>query len=160
MLIEHCDLLAPKPPRSVTCIGTNGFIKHDGKGVMGGDPQGYPRVAKSLYKGIENNLGLELERQGRPRGQACVDNPVGNHVALIWQTPMILSFPIKWVWWEDADMQLIERSAKELVKVVTKLALLHAYLHPIGDGRDWDHEVKPLLKRYFDDRFTICIGRL
>lgn len=160
MRVEHVDLFAKKPPNSAICVGTNGFIQNNGKGTMGGDPQGCPRVAKTLFKGIEKNLGAELQAQGRPIGRAGVDSPLGNHVALIWQRPLIFSFPVKWTFWEDADIQLIERSAKEMVKVANSIKLTNIYLHPIGDGRDWHNEVKPLLKRYFDDRFVIAMGRM
>ncbi len=160
MQTVQAGLFAPKPRGSAICLGTNGFIRNDGRGVLNSkDHDSYQFVAKTLFKGIEKTLGRELASQGRPIGRAGIDSLLGNHVALLWQQPLVLSFPTKWEFWNDSDLQLIERSCAELVRVVEGLHLRAAYLHPVGDGHDWHRDVRPIFKRYFDDRFIVCFGR-
>jgi hypothetical protein len=80
----------------ILCITTNGFIKHNGEGVMGA---GVAKQAAELFPDLPRLLGQSLRVRG-------------NVVSLL--TPQILSFPVKWKWMEDADPKLIEKSAKEL----------------------------------------------
>jgi hypothetical protein len=66
----------------------------------------------------------------------------------------VFSFPIKWNFWEDADLSLIERSARELVEMVDSVRLARVYLPPVGDGHPWP-EVRSILERYMDNRFVV-----
>ena len=158
----------------VVVITTNGFTKWNGAAVMG---RGIAYQAKVRFPGLEFTLGRLLKEKG-------------NHVHLLREAePMIFSFPVKPEsvifngsnvvkhmlhrfrvgeevpgWAAKADLQLIERSAKELVELVNELSDKYPVLKqgPIAVPRPgcgagelkWE-EVKPILERYLDDRFVV-----
>lgn len=133
----------------VICITTNGFVKKSGEAVMG--------------------RGIALEAVNRDRlvafslGDAIRSN--GNHVAEIHRDPdnVWLSYPVKHNWWENADPELIVRSAHELMTWIagewpTDEGADGGYVwlpRPgCGNGRlDWAN-VKPLIEHILDDRFV------
>ena len=81
----------------------------------------------------------------------------GNKVVLLdgpTKLRKILSFPVKTEWWEKANLDVIEGSAKQLSKLAPKEDV---YLPRVGCGNgklDWK-DVKPVLERCLDDRFTV-----
>jgi len=69
----------------------------------------------------------------------------------------IYSFPVKHKWFYKADLKLIKRSCKELVKLVDRDEYKKVVLPRVGCGNgklEWI-DVKPILKKYFDDRFYV-----
>lgn len=141
----------------VLAIATNGYVTLSGKAVMG---KGVARVAKKKFNGIDTVFGKVLLSQGRRSGNAGKNLALGNHVALIWNHPKIVSFPTKWNWWEKADLGLIERSALELVALADYYHWPRIYLPRVGCGNgglSWDSDVYPVLQNYLDDRFTVVI---
>lgn len=84
------------------CVTTNGFVKKDGTGVCGA---GVAQQASGRYPEFPRLLGQSLQTRG-------------NVVSLI--LPQILSFPVKHNWYEDADIPLIAKSAKELAERARK----------------------------------------
>lgn len=86
------------------CLTTNGFVRRDGRGVMGA---GCAREATGRLPGIDARLG-----------QALIER--GNHVHYLGRRfrtgdeQLVFSFPVKRHWKEQADLGLIERSAHEL----------------------------------------------
>lgn len=128
-------------------ITTNGFVKKNGAAVMGA---GVARQARDRYPGLDNWFGMRLEE-------------LGNHVIWLMQMPNIISFPVKHNWWEDADPELIERSAQELADLVDTRdfqRITHyneiAMVRPgCGNGNlDWGF-VKMLIEDTLDDRFVV-----
>ena len=79
-------------------ITTNGFIKKDGRAVMG---RGIAKQANEKYPGLDKLLGTKIRE-------------LGNRVNLL--TASLVSFPVKHNWWEEADIELIKRSCTELMK--------------------------------------------
>jgi hypothetical protein len=142
-------------PADAIVITTNGTIKKDGSLVMG---RGCAFEAKNRYNGIEFDLGESVKKYG-------------NHVH-VWgwlgrdgsdkDDHFLISFPVKYNWWEKADLDLIEKSANELVEYadrVKKEGLTpKSFVMPrpgCGNGRlNWK-EVKPILEKYLDDRFHV-----
>jgi hypothetical protein len=65
----------------------------------------------------------------------------------------LLTFPVKHAWYLKADLELIEKSAKQLLYIVDR----PIYLPMVGCGNgklSW-HDVYPILDKYFDDTFTV-----
>ena len=127
-------------------ITTNGMVKKDGRCVMG---RGIAQQARDMFPGIDFELGQAIKHEG-------------NHVyPLIYHDLYpritIVSFPVKHHWKQRADLQLIERSAKELRRLADdkywgKVGLVRP---GCGNGQlDWE-TVRPLLVRHLDDRFYV-----
>jgi len=126
------------------CITTNGFVKKDGCCVMGA---GNAKQAKEKFEGIDKRLG-ELIKEN------------GNIVQIIYRYfgPDIIAFPVKHNWWEKADPDLVTTSTKSLLSLTNSMGWKKVILPRPGcnNGKlKWLSEVKPILKLYLDDRFSI-----
>lgn len=98
-------------PADARCITTNGVIRpSDGAAVMG---KGCALEAHGRFPGVANYLGLLLHDHG-------------NHVHQLMQAPkvpmgtgvwVLLSFPTKNHWRDNADLDLIRQSCAELMEV-------------------------------------------
>lgn len=95
----QADLFECAGPYDAICVTTNGQVKKDGRAVMGA---GVAKEAARRYPLIDYNLGKHLAQHG-------------NHVGLIFDKPRVYSFPTKHHWRDDSDIELIKRSAQELV---------------------------------------------
>ena len=80
----------------VICITTNGFVKNNGHAVMG---RGCALEAAKKMPTLPVRLGDKIKY-------------AGNHCH--WMALDLFTFPVKHVWWDPADITLIDRSAKEL----------------------------------------------
>jgi len=129
-------------------ITTNGFVKKNGSGVMGA---GVAKQAREKFKGIESDLGNAVKQNGN----VCqIIKTIQNINGTIW----ILAFPTKHNWWEKSNLELIEKSTKELVALTDKMQWNKVVLPRPGCNngqRKWLSEVKPILKKYLDDRFYV-----
>lgn len=128
-------------------IPTNGFVKTNGECVMG---RGLALQAKEKFPQLPLELGKRIV--------GC-----GNDV-FIFLKYRLLTFPVKTVWYEKAKLELIEKSCKQLEEIF-KYNLFDLpvplYLPRVGCGNgklNWD-EVKPILEKYLDDRFIVCIWK-
>lgn len=127
-------------------ITTNGFVKKNGMAVMG---RGVAQQALRRYPIISETLGRALLR-------------FGNHLTSLGWTSKhgwLWSFPVKHNWWEKADLELIRRSAEELVAAVDKqfAAPATVVLPRPGCGNGglrWE-DVKPVIEPILDDRFVV-----
>lgn len=137
---------------SWVAIPTNGTVKKNGEAVMG---RGLASQAKSRVPVLQTSLGDHLSL-------------LGNRVHCFRRFRLI-TLPVKHNWWEKADPSLIVRSLVELVSLVdtgklsyyqdTFLADIRVpiFLPRLGCGNgqlDWK-DVKPILEKYLDDRFTV-----
>lgn len=121
-------------------ITTNGFVKRDGRAVMGA---GVAKQAVFRIPDINLVVGTFITN-------------FGSHV-MYSSVYKLLTFPVKHKWFEDADLDLIEQSAIELVKVmkINKIANVFMPRPGCGNGRLKWYDVRPLLADKFDDRITI-----
>lgn len=129
-----------------TVITTNGTIKRNGAVVMG---RGCAREARDRFPMLDEELGHRLRM-------------TGNHVHVL--SSGIVSFPVKHNWWEQADVALIEQSARELQELgldmdgafgVSRVASFVMPRPGCGNGGlTWD-VVKPIIEPILDDRFTV-----
>ncbi len=123
------------------CITTNGFIKKDGTGVMGA---GVARQAAEKDPELPRLLGHSLKTRG-------------NVVSLL--TPNLISFPVKHNWYEEADLDLIRTSAKELARRA-KLHPSTRYILPrpgCGNGGLQWAQVLPIMAKYFGQLDNVYI---
>jgi hypothetical protein len=123
----------------VVAITTNGFVKTTGECVMG---RGCALEAKMKFPGIDKRLGLMIKSKG-------------NNVHYLESN--IVSFPVKHNWWENADIQLIEKSAKQIATLAS-LMNWNSVIIPrpgCGNGKLKWSNVKPILEKHLDDRFMI-----
>jgi len=129
---------------AVIVITTNGTVKKNGEAVMG---RGCALEAKQRFPRLPLFLGDRLTLRG-------------NHVHYFSRClglPDLVTFPVKHNWWEKADLALIERSCKELLKLAYDFNWEKIIVPRPGCGNgglDW-RDVKPVLERYFDDRFLV-----
>ncbi len=138
-------------------ITINGVVKRDSSRLVMG--RGCALEAKNRFPDLDLILGDIILRKG---------------YGLIWLYPeQIVFFPTKYHYKEEADLWLIEHSCQELIKLwnhehTKNERMLEAeksegigstlYLPRPGcgnGGKDWETEVKPILKRYLDDRFVV-----
>lgn len=120
-------------------VPTNGFVKNNGCAVMG---RGLALEASKKFKGLPLDLGT------------CI-KIVGNHV-VYWPEPMNLyTFPVKSVWWVNADPKLIRQSMIELMGLIPKDG--HVYMPRVGCGNGQLHwgEVETIIQQYADERIII-----
>src|SRR3990167_6251952 len=86
-------------------ITTNGFVRSDGKAVMG---RGVALQAAQKFTNLACEFGGLLKVHG-------------NHV-MGFPDYRLLTMPVKHNWYEKADLELIERSCQELKEHVDYLA--------------------------------------
>jgi hypothetical protein len=128
---------------TVIVVPTNGFVKTNGRNVMGA---GLAKQAVARYPGIDEILGKAIQNGG------------GNHVHMIRHN--VVSFPVKDHWTQDASLALIGQSAVELHEMMAlrpdwKLVALPRV--GCGNGRlRWSH-VRPILEDAFGDDERIVI---
>lgn len=115
-------------------VTTNGFVKKNGRAVMGAG------IAKSVCDACPN-LDLELGVRLRAHG----------NIPMIFPDHNIFTFPVKHNWWEDADIDLIAESAQFIHDRFAEGGG-HRIDFPrpgCGNGKlDWK-DVKPVLEEIF-----------
>lgn len=129
-------------PADATVITTNGTIKSNGACVMG---RGCAKEARDRFPGIDKILGKAIAENGN------AVNPLGR-----FGDYNIVAFPVKHNWSEEADINLIQQSVKELVLYADLFSMNSIILPRPGCGNGhlkWE-DVRPLLAP-LDDRFIV-----
>lgn len=143
MIIKKQDIFDTSAQYDAICVTTNGIVTRTQALVMGA---GVAKEFKLKYPGIEYELGKKVKTYG-------------NIPFLIYNKKQaIVSFPTKHDWKNKSDLDLIEKSAKALVKIATSRYWTKVALPAPGVGKgglSWKNEVQPLLSKILDDRFTI-----
>lgn len=122
------------------CIPTNGIVKAGGMAVMGA---GVAKVAAEHYHVLPAVLGAWLKSRG-------------NHVGILSASHRILSFPTKNDWRDKSDLDLIVRSAQELMEF-TKFTSKDIYLPRPGcanGGLKWE-DVRKVLAPILSDQIVV-----
>ena len=166
---------------SAICLTTNGHVRNDGACVMG---RGVAKQATERWPGIEYRIGQFISSRGNHVHRVSlwpdyagspklplVKMPKSKVVAPAnWLSLQfhIFTLPVKHHWREKADLELIERSLRELVYKVDGHTPEHAatakrdQLKRIAlprpgcgnGGLSWDN-VRPLAAKILDDRFIV-----
>lgn len=121
-------------------ITTNGSIRSDGHAVMG---RGVAREAAQRIPNLTLDLAQRLKSSG-------------NKVHII-SYRRVITFPVKVTWEMGASLQLIEQSAAQLAQLVHAMGVSRVYMVRPGCGNGglkWE-DVKPILNRHLDARFTV-----
>lgn len=130
----------------VVVITTNGAVKQNGECVMG---RGCAREARDTFPGIAKKLGEYIAKHGN----RAFNLGKWQHATAF----TIASMPVKHLWHQQADPQLIVRSAQQLVAMADKFGWQSIVLPRPGCGNGglrWE-DVKPLIEPVLDDRFTV-----
>lgn len=133
-------------PCDARCITTNGYVKKNGKGVMG---RGVAKAMANLYPDAPAWLGRNLEKNG-------------NHVGILRQPDLddliaYVNFPTKHHWRELADLDLIVRSCHELMTLISEQSWTKVLLPRPGCGNGclpWN-KVKETIEPILDDRVWV-----
>lgn len=124
----------------IRCITTNGTLRRSGYAIMG---KGMALQAKHRYPRIEITLGRLIKKYG-------------NHTFKLGNG--LISFPTKQHWRKDSDIELIKRSAKELVLLLKDDPAKRVLLTRPGCGNGnlrWP-EVKSCIQNILsDDKFIV-----
>lgn len=122
------------------CITTNGYVKTNGEGVMG---RGVAQQATVKLPGIARALGHTLQRSGNHVSKLAIDAEDVDY----------FSFPVKHHWRDMADIDLIVRSARELMTVVIDAGYDRVLLPRPGCGNGQLHwpTVRRVVEPYLDD---------
>lgn len=123
----------------IAIITTNGTITKRKQGVMGA---GIAKQATYRFPFIKSTLAKAIMKNGN-----IVNKLIYN----------LYAFPVKHNWFEKADIDLIEKSCIELLKIVNDNNYKSILLVKPGCGNGQLHyeDVEPLMNKYFDDRFTL-----
>lgn len=133
-------------PADVRVITTNGTVKKNGEVVMG---RGCAKEAKDKYPWLPKRIGKKIQN-------------VGNRLFIIYDLrfphgEVLITFPVKYNWWDQADLGLIEVSCAQLEMAATLNGFKKIVMPRPGCGNgklSWE-EVKPILQKYLDDRFYV-----
>lgn len=123
--------------RAIIAITTNGQLTRDGRAQLG---RGCARQAGLRFPELAKRLGELIEAHG-------------NHVFYLGEG--LVSFPVEHSPFENPDLRLIRRSARELAILADRKGWpLVIVPRPGcgGGGLDW-REVRPILAACLDDRF-------
>lgn len=114
-------------PADYRIITTNGFVKNNGECVMG---RGCALEAKNKYPTLARELGDLLQAHGNKVYYFHMYN--------------LITFPVKYKWWEKADIELINNSIIQLKHILND----QIYVMPrpgCGNGGLSYDLVRPLL---------------
>lgn len=142
------DLFNVAKEGDTICITTNGFVKENGECVMGrGIALIISRVKLQNCRTVCKYLGSLIKTYGN----RCFNLGIWNGITLA-------SFVVKHNWWENADIELIKTSCKQIMEMADKWKWSNIYLPQPGCGNgklNWE-DVKPVIEPLLDDRFIIC----
>jgi len=129
-------------PADAHVITTNGFIKKDGRAVLGA---GVAKQAVGRFPSLPDRLGYKLKRAGNN----VHTFPCTSH--------LIVTMPVKHHWRDNADPELILRSAKQLVELANerKWETVASVRPGCGNGGLRWLDVCGILEPLWDDRFVI-----
>lgn len=140
-------------PADVRVITTNGAVRKDGFAVMG---RGCAKEAAERFCDLQELLGAEISKHGNHVHHFFC--PTGR---IIGHYEHIVTFPVKHHWREQADMDLIWQSTKELLDLAGNTYLGESWKTIVmprpgcGNGRlSWD-DVRSLLAHVLDNRFHV-----
>lgn len=139
----------PKGRSEAAVITTNGITRNNGYAVMG---RGIALSAKNNFPYIDRDLGRLLRKSGNQAYNLGVRNHKGIDMT-------ILTMPTKNHWRDPSDLELIKKSAKELMALADALGLTAVYLPRPGcqNGHlEWN-TVKAAIEAVLDDRFIVCL---
>lgn len=160
MKVVHTDIweIWKETPASVICIPTNGCVRPNGTLIMG---KGMALDAAKRYPNLAEDFGKVISATGNVPHLLLVQDGKSNR--------LITNFPTKHGfvqtkegrvpgWSLPSDIKLIERSAEGIVRIANMGGIRDVFLPAVGcglGGLKWE-DVKALLEKHLDERFTVC----
>lgn len=138
-----CDIWTERVHADAVCVTTNGDVNSKGRAVMG---RGVAKQASLMFPHVARKLAQLLQGNG---------NHV--HILIYERTLVLVSFPVKHHYWEEADVALIAQSAHELMQLTNMMGWKRVLLPRPGCGNGgltWA-QVRPVIEKICDDR--ICV---
>lgn len=142
------------------CVTTNGVVKDNGCLVMG---KGIAKKFALKYPQLPLSLGKCVKESGNQVHIFGTDPGLVGDPELIHKYPYVVSFPTKENWADPSPIELIIKSAHELVVFADLMMWIKVILPRPGcsnGGLDWESQVKPVLEPILDDRFYIITPAL
>jgi O-acetyl-ADP-ribose deacetylase (regulator of RNase III) len=130
------------------CVTTNSVVKSNGEAVMG---KGIALQAAQYYPMLPVYVGNCLKTFGNKVFMFPLTSDV------VTGEPFIVTFPTKLDWRAPSLIGLIAKSAEELVVLADQHGWNRVALTRVGCGNGnlkWA-DVKPVIEKYFDDRFEV-----
>ena len=122
-------------------IPPNGSIRKDGQAIMG---RGIAKEAATRYIDLPYRLADHIKMEG--------------NTVEVFPDIKIITFPVKWEWYEIASVELIILSCWALVSKVERLNIptpIYMVRPGCGNGKLAWEDVKPVISKYLDDRFVV-----
>lgn len=144
-LIEKSDIFQMAKPNEAIVIPASGTVNKNGCVRMN---SGVAKTAKAFYPKLDSKIGKYLKNYGN----RCF--MLGKQEDGV----IVLSFPTKHEAKDVADLNLIEKSCKQLVSICDKWNIKTCLVPKVGCGSghlDYQKDVRPILLRYFDNRFIV-----
>lgn len=126
------------------CVTTNTEVDRFGLAVMG---KGIALSFAQRYPSLRGFFGEDIRYRNGKVFAARVPN----------EGRAIINLPTKWKWRNPSDIELIERSVRDLERLATFNGWEKVVLPRPGCGLGGLHwvEVKPILETILDDRFFV-----
>jgi hypothetical protein len=134
------------PVETVPCITTNVSINGKGNCVMG---RGVAAEAALKFPSLPEMLAKKIREEG---------NRV--HMFLPFPGNVVITFPVKYEWFQRANLDLIAKSTDQLKTIATEAKDVKFYLPRPGCGngrRDWLSEVKPIVSSLPDNVIIVSL---
>ena len=128
------------------CIPTSGSVRQDGRAVMGA---GVALQARSLYPGLDTLVGALIRGEGNHLGVFGREHTGYNR--------NLITFPTKRVYYQKADLLLIQDSAQGL-GIIARYRKDEVFVLPTpgcGEGRLKWEEVRPYIEDFLPDNVHI-----
>ncbi len=157
-------------PCDVVCITTNGFVSKNGKAVMG---RGCAKEIKEREPGIDVILGTKIRELGPgvlplktlADGKTILSFPVkpasviydGNNIVNHAKNKFEVGDEVPG-YFAKAELEIIEESARALRRMADSMPEWNNIILPrpgCGAGELTWSDVKPILAKYFDHRFSV-----
>jgi len=138
------DLWQEHSQGAVVAITTNGTLNRSGEALL---LRGCAREASGRYYDLSQTLGALIQQHG-------------HHVFDLGRR--LVSFPVEENPYQIADLTLIERSCQELVALADYKGWQRVVVPRPGcggGGLPWG-DVRPILQKYFDERFVVITREL
>ena len=150
---QRIDILSERVLSKADCIcfTSNGVVKYDGSLVMGA---GVAKAFRDRFLGLDAALGEQV----RKNGNICQIADFSIYVKSFPRPPLpIIAFPTKHHFKDPSDIELIKKSANELMELIEQNGWKLVALPKPGcrnGGLVWS-EVKAAIEPIFDNRVVI-----
>lgn len=126
------------------CFTSNGVVKNDGTLTMG---KGVAKQFADRFIGLSRAAGIAVDKHGN----VC-------QIVALRSGVYIVTFPTKHDWRENSDLNLIVKSAKELMKLIEDRNWNKVYMSfpGCGCGKLNKEDVRAAIKDILDDRVIVC----